>query len=417
MEYKKKAASHREAAKKLAFPQSSIVGTIGELARQFARGTEVPEEFYFIAGISMLGAVCSPDLTLKVGAEVDTRFYTILLGESYSVKKSTALRNTMDFFSKLAAVPKPHIIQGVGSAEGLARELANNPKLVIAYDEMRAFVDKTKVQSSVLLPMTTSLFEGHDWSNSTKDKQTCFQVQNAHLSIIGCCTTDTYETMWSSEAIAIGFPNRLLIVNAEANPKVAWPEPPDQEALLDIGGRIQRQVARLPLKFEVDAIGRSAWEDWYYNLPSSEHVKRLDTIGWRLLPLFALTSDKDSIDSATVRRVTDVLDYELRLRMLTDPIDADGKIARLEEKIRRVLRTKGPQSNRDLRRMVHADREGIWAYGQAIKNLVKAGDIIPGDSGFAIAEQSDATAASPDSSPPPGGTQVLSFVRDGAFIS
>jgi hypothetical protein len=395
----KKETSNRDVNARLRFPTTSMVGTIGELASQLARGTEVPEEFYFVAGLAMLGAICSPNLRLAVGAEVDTRFYTLLLGDSYSVKKSTAMRNTIEFFSRLAAVQKPHIIHGVGSAEGLARELAQNRRLIIAYDEMRAFVDKTKVQSSVLLPMTASLFEGHDWSNATKEKHNCFQIQDAHLSIIGCCTTATYENMWSSEAIAIGFPNRLLIVSADAKPKVAWPEPPDQEALREIATLIQTQVARLPRTLEIDPAGRSAWEDWYKRLPSSEHVKRLDTIGWRLLPLFALTTDKSSIDLETVRQVTDVLDYELNLRILTDPIDADDKIAKLEERIRRVLRTKGPQSNRDLRRTVHADREGIWAYGQAVRNLIAAKDIDARGSGFAIVEESEAIIASPDLSP------------------
>jgi hypothetical protein len=208
----------------LSFPLHAATGVIADFAHQFADGTEVPEEFYFIAGLAMFGAACSPELTVDIGMEIDTRFYTVLLGDSYSVKKSTAMRNTIDFFSSLTTRPL-HVIHGVGSAEGLARELIGSPRLVLAHDELRSFLDKTKVQSSVLLPMATSLFESHDWDNVTKEKEKCVSVRNAHLSLISCCTTATYENMWSQEAIAIGFPNRLLLVNADAKPKVAWPRP------------------------------------------------------------------------------------------------------------------------------------------------------------------------------------------------
>ncbi len=57
----------------LTFPASSIVGSIGDLARLHARGTEVPEEFYFASGLTLLGSACSTELTLKTGNEVEPR--------------------------------------------------------------------------------------------------------------------------------------------------------------------------------------------------------------------------------------------------------------------------------------------------------------------------------------------------------
>jgi hypothetical protein len=380
----------------LCFPLNAAKGVLAEFAHQLANGTEVPEEFYFVAALAMFGAACSPDLTMDIGMEIDTRFYTVLLGDSYSVKKSTAMRNTIDFFSKLAIRPLK-VTHGVGSAEGLARELVTNPCLVLAHDELRSFLDKTKVQSSVLLPMATSLFESHDWDNLTKEKDKCVSVRNAHLSLIGCCTTATYENMWSQEAIAIGFPNRLLLVNADAKPKVAWPKAATDVALRDIKARIQELLARLPLKYEISPDAKRQWEVWYEGLPSTEHVKRLDTIGLRLLPVLALTNDKPIIDKETVEAVCAILDYELRLRILTDPIDADDRIAKLEERVRRTLKSRGALSNRELRRSVHAEREGVWAYERAMKNLLRAGDISESEGRFFLVPEAE--LASPEVSP------------------
>jgi hypothetical protein len=181
----------------LAFPGGSIVGSIGDLARLFACGTEVPEEFYFAAGLTLLGSACATDLALKTGNEVEPRLYTALLGQAYEAKKSTAVKRTISFFENLwSGGGAPHVAWGVGSAEGLARELKSNPCLVLSYDELSSFLDKSRVQSSVLMPMVTSLFEGHNWDNATKDASTSISIRGAHLSLIGCCTTETYSRMF-----------------------------------------------------------------------------------------------------------------------------------------------------------------------------------------------------------------------------
>jgi hypothetical protein len=359
----------------VSFPREALVGSLGELARELADETEVPPEFFFAAGLTMLGSICGTKLTIDVGFDVEPRLYTVLLGDSYGAKKSTAMKKTINFFDDVVGGEKPKIVYGVGSAEGLVVVLRQEPHVLLAFDELRAFVDKTKVQGSVLLPMVTALFEQNKWENITKNKKHSEPIENAHLSILGCCTTATFSDMWTSEAVSIGFPNRLFVVNADRTCKVAWPKSPDEEVLKKLRTRIQQQLAKLPLKLSITPEGMKAWQEWYNDVPSSEHTKRLDTIGFRLMGLIALTTDKDSIDLETVRTVTAILDYELRVRILTDPIDADNTISKLEEKIRRALDVRGPLSKRDLRRHTHADRAGLWAFESAIKNLTNAGDI------------------------------------------
>jgi hypothetical protein len=285
------------------------------------------------------------------------------------------MKKTLEFFSTLP-VNTPRYNFGVGSAEGLSQVLRERPKLILAYDELRAFVDKTSVQGSVLLPMVTALFEGTDWENTTKSKKQSVPLHNVHLSLLGCCTTDTYADIWTKDAIAIGFPNRLFVVNADRSVKVAWPAPPDQSQLDAIRTRIGQQLIRLPRSFDISPEGRALWEAWYKTLPTSEHTRRLDTIGFRLLGLIALITDKSIIDAETVSTVTAILDYELAVRILTDPIDADSTISKLEEGVRRVLRTRGPLGERDLRRHTHADRSGMWAFKSAVRNLIEVGDIV-----------------------------------------
>jgi hypothetical protein len=94
-----------------------------------------------------------------------------------------------------------------------------------------------------------------------------------------------------------------------------------------------------------------------------------------MLALIALTTDKERIDVETVQTVTEMMDCELRIRRITDPIDAENTIAQLEENIRRQLQARGPLTKRELRQRTSADRKGIWAFERASENVKKAGDI------------------------------------------
>jgi hypothetical protein len=221
----------------LLFPTTSLVGSIGDLAITLSENTEVPPEFVFAAGLTALGSLCSPYLSLDVGFKVQPRLYTVLLGNSADVKKSTALAKVLEFFKTISFKAPPgiptklHTLNGVGSAEGLARELKDHSRLLLAYDELKALVDKFQVQGSSLLSIITSLFEANTWQNATKKQNHSLSVDAAHLSLVGCSTRDTYASMWRKDAISIGLPNRLFVVNAERRPRVAWPVKPDVDKL------------------------------------------------------------------------------------------------------------------------------------------------------------------------------------------
>jgi hypothetical protein len=87
-----------------------------------------------------------------------------------------------------------------------------------------------------------------------------------------------------------------------------------------------------------------------------------------------LSMDKREVDIEVLRAVVAILDYELRVRMYHDPIDADSVVAKMEERIRRAL-SRRELTKRHLRRATSADREGLWAFERALENLQRAGDI------------------------------------------
>ena len=118
----------------------------------------------------------------------------------------------------------------------------------------------------------------------------------------------------------------------------------------------------------------AVYEDWYMNMERSIHAKRLDTYAVRFMSLLAINDLKDIVDEETVRKIIALCNWELEVRKIYSPIDADNKIAKMEEKIRRQLST-GSKKERTLKQNVNANRAGLWVYDQAKKNLGRAEEI------------------------------------------
>lgn len=75
-----------------------------------------------------------------------------------------------------------------------------------------------------------------------------------------------------------------------------------------------------------------------------------------------------------MRNAIDLCNWQLKVRKIHDPIDADNKIAKMEEKMRRQL-SSGSKKERVLKQHVNANRSGIWVFDTAKKNLVRAKEI------------------------------------------
>ena len=120
--------------------------------------------------------------------------------------------------------------------------------------------------------------------------------------------------------------------------------------------------------FPMDKGAKDAFHEWYMGQERSVFTKRLDTYGHRIMPLLAVNELKTRIDLDIVLKTVALLDYQLEARKFADPVDADNKMAGLEETIRRLL-AKGPMSKRDLEKYGNKGRCGIWFWDTALKNL------------------------------------------------
>jgi hypothetical protein len=128
------------------------------------------------------------------------------------------------------------------------------------------------------------------------------------------------------------------------------------------------------MELNITRDAKDIYHEFYMNIESSIHAKRLDTYALRLMGLLAVNEKKSEVDAEIVRNIIDIINWQYEVRQLHDPIDADNKIAQMEEKIRRSLRQR-VFSDRDLKRRTNAHRSGLWFYNTALNNLKKANEI------------------------------------------
>jgi len=362
-----------------AWPHEVMAGAAGAFARTYANYLETPEAFLFMSYLTFLGHVISDRIALQSELTPPPRLYTILLGESAEARKTTSISQSLCFYHATLTPEILNPILGVGSAEGLAKCLKKNHRAILVLDELKSLIQKMRIDTSVLLPCLNTLFESKRFHSYTKKHD--IEIDDAELCMLAASTLETYRNMFNSTFLDIGFINRLFIVIGNSERKFSIPAMIPQavkdslksdlkEVLAFVGQLSQNGCYAMPL----NSTARDIFDAWYFGLEQSAFSKRLDTYGHRLMPLLAINEMQDVITPEIAEKTVALLNYQLLARKFADPIDADNAIAKIEERIRRLL-ANGPLSKRELERRGSKNRVGIWAWEQAIKNLRNAGEI------------------------------------------
>lgn len=128
------------------------------------------------------------------------------------------------------------------------------------------------------------------------------------------------------------------------------------------------------LELELTKNAYALYASWYENIETSIHAKRLDTYSLRLMMLLSVNNLIDKIDAEIVKQAIKLCNWQLVVRKLHDPVDADTKIGQMEEKMRRLL-NQDPLSDRELKRRTNYNRYGLWYFDSARKNLQRHHEI------------------------------------------
>jgi len=192
----------------LVFPDI-MAGAAGSFAYVFSSHLESPKHFFYISYLTCLGNCITKRVQLISEISPQPRPYVVILGESADDRKSTAIDKTVNFFRDTLPNGSFLTCYGVGSAEGLQKKSVEGRGLLLVFDELKAFIGKCKIDSSVLLPCVNTLFESNRYESKTKKSE--INIQDAYLSILAASTIQTYERCWDPAFTDIGFNNRLFL--------------------------------------------------------------------------------------------------------------------------------------------------------------------------------------------------------------
>jgi hypothetical protein len=361
----------------IAFPEGAYLGVAADFADTYSTACESPKSYFYLSFLTCLGALVGDRVCLQGATRAPARLYTVLLGPSGISRKSTAIKLTTDFFARnVVGFP---VIRGLGSAEGLAKTIQKREytNCLLVFDELRTFVDKAKIEGSILLSIVNTLFDETRAENHTKGHD--IELQDVHLSLLSACTLDTFANLFDANFVAIGFPNRLLLALDESKSSIPVPRdvPPDIEQALarDLGAilyELRPYTPSNPLVMRLTPEALAIWAEFYATIPRTVTGTRIDAIALRLAMLMALSAHKTEIDADVIQAAIEVARWQLAVREEVMPTDAYNAIAAMEQKIVRVLRARGPLGEKKLRDLTNAYRAGLWVFDTALKNVLAA---------------------------------------------
>jgi hypothetical protein len=409
------------------FPEQAYTGLGAEVADLYARYTEAPKQFIYISWLTVFGSLMSRTVTLSGHLRDEPRLYTVLLGPVANARKSTSIRFVTDFFRYVGeeleerrALQAPEVdealqdaislfgghyqLYGLGSGEGIARKFEETPAILVVLDELSLLSSKTRQAGNIVGDLLKTLFDGTRFGNLTKDKEV--KIEDGHLSVLTATTPESFERMWSEEALRGGLVSRFLPIYGRRTKTIPPGEIPPEELrplvvrtadlILKI---VMAQQPFLRLLRNAGKVGRVPWpvrlldpalsmfEAFRRDLPSDATSDRLEVIGRRLMLLMTVTQDRhanwpkmDDDPKAPGRKIVrmppdfaldhvslrvapaalSLLRYTFDVRRHAAPLTGERPAERMEQAIIRFLKDhRGLRYSRSaLYRGIHGSRYG-----------------------------------------------------------
>jgi len=145
---------------------------------------------------------------------------------------------------------------------------------------------------------------------------------------LAASTVETHKRTWTALSQTLGLPTGSSWCPYSWR-KYSFPEKiseNDKQSLRTQLSRIIDHVGKFT-ELGLSQAGREIYHNWYMNVESSVHAKRLDVYALRLMALLAVNDLKLRL----MRRQLEshnLCDWQLEVRKLYDPIDADNKSQR-----------------------------------------------------------------------------------------
>jgi|HubBroStandDraft_2_1064218.scaffolds.fasta_scaffold03671_5 hypothetical protein len=380
------------------YPLWAWNGTLYEdFAQLCGKDNFIPHEFFIESIKTVVGAVCGhriqPD---GYDNQQPARWYTILIGPGGG-GKSSASKWAINLFIGTGLVyelQQSGAFLNVGCAKGsfasssgmIKHGWAKHSRILQTYDEITTVIEKFGITGSggSFLDMNNELFEYCPTAPSSITKESKDDIKvgrgEVHNSILGCTTPLRWQNAFKkTNSDNSGFFQRLNVISNASSDRVAQLLVPDFSGIRDL---FVRKIQ--PLEFQKVVVRQTPeatdlFDKWYSEkLTEWENlsddikgriqvmvVRNASHLAWLMsgddvLPDAEKASEPIEVtcDEDIMNRAIALAEYEIRVRQLHKPIEADNPYAQIENAIERYfVENEGqPVTRRDLYRILNANR-------------------------------------------------------------
>lgn len=308
-----------------------------------------------------------------------------ILGSPRTSHKSSSVELSMNFMFHAGAIKNDGggieplvedarvLVQTGGSLEGcgLRMQQLQTCRGLLFYDELRKLADKAGIEGSSMVPDLLTVADAGQWANRVKRKNESFAFRPHEyvLSLITCCPSETFQDCWSrfSGSSMSGLNERGFFLLEPSTPK-------EQKRAQDPDYGPARKTKAL--------IETAVLQGSFSTTPEAESildaaVKRLG-VQWtsrlEVLSLyFAVDLGRREIDSDCAQRAEALCSYGKHTLEHIRPIDADSKLAALQQRIVQALQ-RAPDRRmqlRTLKKNLHFHRYDTQMQDKALQGLAK----------------------------------------------
>lgn len=353
------------------------MGWIEDFVVEFGRHFDTPDQLLEAVGYFSAGAALSNRVYLKSPDEVTTNSYIILCSPPGWYHKSAPIRTAVRMLKGI--ISDKEILPSNPSAEALGKVISYTCKNdighgIMIYDEFRSFLSHVRKEyAAPIASLVTEKIERGVQVQFSRKKENGVEVDKIPegfvLSFIASTTTPwLLESMKESE-ISGGMMSRFLLIEAhEKTRSYELPPPIDEVALDKLGSdldRIRSTHSRTEFRFSGDAarlyskiyrdIEKKAHSHGSPEYPSiisrtPLYVKKLSLIRAALEDRGDSLIHEEDVLSASTVVWNSIESYE---RIVDEAAASDGAYGKLLIRVRKIIKSMGEVSNRDLLRLTH----------------------------------------------------------------
>lgn len=399
-----------------AYPIAVWDGTAaGEFGKLCGHDNNVPRKVYVEAFLCCLGAVVGDRISCPVDGALP-RSDTIIIAPK-GKGKGTGIRRAVRFFSQTwngSAAPAHGALssvtsgllsgerdfiwkpRGIGawmaaasSVPGMARltkELESTiknkphllwgnslPRILSVHEEMKTFLSTLFIEGGVgsgMEGVICQLWDDVTFNGTATGTRDAVYGEMLFSLLAAVTEEDWFDLLSRGNTVGGGLMSRLNIIGTEGGyENVSKMTPPDftslQETFLP---RIMR-LEDAHIKVQPTEGADSVISEWADNLP--EGSERMNVHAWRNALRLAWLRHEETISEKTACDAVLLGQYQLASHEFYRTKQLDTANARVQEKILRALKMKGPMSKRQLQQVTHASRDGTALWNTALDGLVR----------------------------------------------